>query len=200
MTVTDRSGRFADIESILSREQVQELMRFIVNDQKFFTINSADIRAAIDAENRRTRTGMAVADAADTFVRVKTADKESDLRFNAVSVFARWYPTIQELKQFSAVETRLRFLFEESRAGGRQAVEAALAEANTYLKQQNPTLAALAVENYLRTLESPDGRKSMQFLRDEGDGANLVVTVQYIAGQQPRVTTQTQIRPPIISR
>jgi hypothetical protein len=143
---------------------------------------------------------MAVADAADTIVRVKTADKESDLRFNAVSVFARWYPTIQELKQFSAVETRLRFLFEESRAGGRQAVEAALAEANTYLKQQNPTLAALAVENYLRTLESPDGRKSMQFLRDEGDGANLVVTVQYIAGQQPRVTTQTQIRPPIISR
>jgi hypothetical protein len=195
MTVTDRSGRLADIDSALSRDQVQELLRFIVNDQQFFSINIADIRAAIAEENRRTGTGIGVADAPDTIVRIRTADKESELRFNALSVFANRYPAIQALAQFRAVETRLRFLFEESRIGGRQALAAALAEANAYLKQQNPAPAPLTTENYLRTLQSPE-RKTVQFARDQGDGTNLVVTILYLAGQPPTITAQTQKRPP----
>src|SRR5262249_58307383 len=73
----------------------------------------------------------------------------------------------------SAVQTRLRGLIEELTAGGKQAIAVALDQANAYLKQQYPQPAVLGADDYVRTVQSADGRKLVEFVRDQGDGTSM---------------------------
>ena len=113
-TVIDSQGR--NLETTLSASQLQDLLRFIIIDQDFFSINLVDIRKDIDAEQQRTGRFMRVFDAGDTVVRIKTADRESEVSFNALTMYAMAYPAIKPLQQLSAVQTRLSGLIEELRA------------------------------------------------------------------------------------
>jgi len=190
MTVTDPKGNVADIESTLSAAQVQDLLRFIITDQDFFSINVNDIQNAIAADQRRTGIGYGVADASDTVVHIQTADREQELRFYALGIFANRYPSMKALGQFNTVETKLRRLIEESRAGGKQGIAIALEQANVFLKQQDPLVIPLIAEDYSRTLQFANGRKLMQFQRNAAAGWKLLVTVEYVPGEEPKVTAK----------
>src|SRR6186713_2488649 len=109
VTVTDPKGIVGNIESSLTPAEVQDLLHFIVAEQDFFAIDISEIwRAILTEEQRRVGVRSYIADASDTVVHIKTADREHDLRFNALSFSARKYPSIKELRQFLAVETKLR--------------------------------------------------------------------------------------------
>jgi hypothetical protein len=104
------------------------------------------------------------------------------------------YPAIKPLQQLSAVQTRLTDLIKELTAGGTQTIAVALDQANAYLKQQYPQLPALGADDYVRTLQSADGRKLVEFVRDQGDGTSMSVAVEYQPGEPPRI--QTRKNPP----
>src|SRR5262249_33175546 len=194
VTVIDSQG--GNLETMLSASQLQDLLRFVISDQNFFAISVTKILKAIAAEERRTRRGMTVIDDPDTVVRIKTADRESEVRFNALGLYSRAHPAIKPLQQLSAVQTRLRGLIEELTAGGKQAIAVALDQANAYLKQQYPQPAVLGADDYERTVQSADGRKLVEFVRDQGDGTSMVVAVEYQPGEQPRINVQTRNNPP----
>jgi len=194
VTVIDSLG--GNLETTLSASQLQDLLRFVISDQDFFAISVTDIRKAIAAEEQRTRYGMSVFDAGDTVVRIKTADMESEVSFNALTLYAESYPAIKPLQQLFAVQTRLTGLVKELTAGGKQAIAVALDQANAYLKQQYPQPAVLGADDYERTVQSADGRKLVEFVRDQGDGTSMVVAVEYQPGEQPRINVQTRNNPP----
>jgi len=194
VTVIDSQG--GNLETMLSASRLQDLLRFVISDQDFFAISVTKIRKAIAAEERRTRRGMTVFDDPDTVVRIKTADRESEVRFNALGLYARAHPAIKPLQQLSAVQTRLSGLIEELTAGGKQATAVALDQANAYLKQLYPQPAVLGADDYARTVQSADGRKLVEFVRDQGDGTSMAVAVEYKPGEQPRINVQTRKNPP----
>jgi hypothetical protein len=168
------------------------LLRFVINDQDFFAISVTDIRKGIAADEQRTGLGFGVADAGDTVVRIKTANMESEVSFNALTQYAERYPAIKPLQQLFAVQTRLTGLIKELTAGGKQVIAVALDQANAYLKQQYPKPALLGADDYMRTVQSADGRQLVEFVRDQGDGTNMSVAVEYQPGKQPRITVRAR--------
>ncbi len=173
-TVTAVDYQNGKVETALSASQLQDLLRFILIDQDFFSLNAANIRSAIAAEQQRTGQFIRVSDAGDTIVRIKTADMESEVSFNALTIYARRYPTIKPLQQLLAVQTRLSALIRDLTEGGKQTITVALEQANAYLTKQYPQPPVLATEDYVRTVLSADGRKLVEFLHDQGGGTATV--------------------------
>jgi len=85
------------------------------------------------------------------------------------------YPTIKPLQQLSAIQTNLSGLIEELKAGRKQAIAVAFDQANAYLKQRYPQPAVFGADNYVRMFESADGRKLVEFVRDQGDGSSMSI-------------------------
>src|SRR6187401_446477 len=135
-TVVDPMGAFPTRKYKLSDAEVQELMRELVSEQNFFKIDRAEISRAMDEEERKTGVSMTVFDAATTVIRIKTADREQELRFNDLGGWANRYPTIQPLQQLSNVEKRLERLMEEFRPGVREVIATALIAVNDAMKRE----------------------------------------------------------------
>jgi len=117
--LVDDQGIAPDLERNIPADKIQELLRFIVIDQKFFAndLTSEEIWRAIRAEVGRRGGGSIWADVPDTVIRIKTADAEKEIIFNGVGQAARDYPSVAALGRLLAVETRLRRFLEEVRSG-----------------------------------------------------------------------------------
>jgi hypothetical protein len=59
----------------------------------------------------------------------------------------------------------------------------------------SPTVV-LGANDYVRTVQSADGRKLVEFVRDQGDGTHMSVAVECQPGEQPRITVQARKNPP----
>jgi hypothetical protein len=197
ITVVDPFSNVADISGALTAEELQDLLKFMVKDHDVFGIREQEIGAAIEAEMKRMGRFFGVSDASDTVVRIQLAGQEHEASFNSVRVFAPRFPGIAALGHLLAIESRLTRIVESLRAGGASKIAAALDQANAHLKRTNPGLAPLTADDYLRTLDSGNGRRLMQFLRDQGDNTNLSVTVEYTANQEPSVRVSIQTKSPL---
>ena len=119
VTVIDPYGRTADREAVLSHAEIQDLLRFAITEQDFFAFDSNSVRQAIEAEFRNAGRRVYIADAADTVVHIKTADREFEASYNALATWAQRYPNIKALVQLRAIELRLTKLIDQLRAGSR---------------------------------------------------------------------------------
>jgi hypothetical protein len=196
VTVVDPFRNGGEISGALTTKELQDLLNFIVTERDFFAIDRGNIDATIQQEMRRSGIGFGVDDASDTVIKIRIADQEHETSFNAVSFFASRYPNIAALGNLAAIDSRLGTLVQNFRSGGSDKIAEALAQANASLKRDYPNLAPLTEKNYLRTLESDNGRKLMQFLRDQGDNTNLSVTVQFESNRDTEVRIMIQRKPP----
>jgi hypothetical protein len=194
LTVIDPWGNTGSKEAVLSPSEVQDLLRFAITEQDFFAFKALDVRRKIEAEFAKTGIGEGIADASDTVIRIKTANQEFEASYNALNFWSARFPDIKSLGQLRAIEIKLTSIVEELRAGGRSEIEAALILANAHIKREFPDKPAFTSDDYFRTLESVNGQRTMQFLRDQGYGANFVLSVVYVPGKPPQITTRTEAR------
>jgi RNA polymerase sigma factor (sigma-70 family) len=97
-------------ESKLTPEKLQELLRFIVQDQDFLALTEAKIKDEYAKETAKSKVGIAVGDGCTSRISVKANDKESEVGYYAASAFSKQFPKVKSLAQFAAVENRLNDL------------------------------------------------------------------------------------------
>jgi hypothetical protein len=188
--VIDPWGIDSDKETILSPAEVQELLYFAVTQQDFFAFSAATVRQDIQAEFAKTGRETVVSDESDTVVRIRTASRDQEARYNGLSYWANRFSDIKMLQQLRAIETKLTQLEALLRAGGNTEVAEALDRANVYLKEKYPTMPPLVMNDYQRTLQSVLGDRILEFSRSiPGDRSSVSVTVRYPRSGPPQVTS-----------
>ena len=184
VTIVDALGRTKDIETSISGEELQELLRFSLREQSFLDFNSGDTLQAIAAQNALCGRFMRVEEGATTVIHIRTADADHEGRFNSLGVFAETYPGVKPLHELWAIEKKLNRFMEEVKAGGKDSVATAAEQATSFVKQQqNPV--TFKVEDLQRTVMGPDGRRTLEFKHDSEDGTTLSVNVEYKSEQPP---------------
>jgi len=188
VTVSDSLGRTKDIDTSISAEDVQDLLRFSLKEQSFLDFNSGDTLQAIAAQNALCGRFMKVEEGATTVIHIRTADLDHEGRFNSLGVFAETYPGVKPLHELWAIEKKLNRFMEEVKAGGKDSVETAAEQATSFVKhQQNPV--TFKVEDLQRTVMTSDGRRMLEFRRDSEDGTTISVSVEYKVDQPPQSPT-----------
>ena len=112
-TVVDPTDERPTRKYRLSAAEVEALLREIVQELDFFNIDHNEISRAMAEEDRKTGSSMSMFDASTTVIRIQTADRKHELRFNALGTWANRYPTIQPLQQLFNVEKRLERVIQE---------------------------------------------------------------------------------------
>ena len=125
--------------------QVQELLKFIVTDNKFFEFDTAKVEKAIEEENQKNGPVPMIADAPNTDLMIKTADKEHKVSYYALGMAASQYETVEPIRQYHAIERRMNQAQSLVWAGGPAAVEGFLKLANAELKAKHPDAAPLTM-------------------------------------------------------
>lgn len=138
----------------ISEKQLQELMRLIVGQHAFFDFDPDKVQQRVQDEARRTGAFLGIADAATTHVTIRTAEKEHEAHFYALSFHAGMFKTIQPLQDLVAIENRLKTLMNLAWVGGEDPLKSFLDRANTNLKEQFPDLTPLA-PNDLGHVDAP---------------------------------------------
>jgi hypothetical protein len=110
--VTDPAGVRGDLQARLSPTELQELLKFVVQEKDFFAIDGAAISSAIRAEEIRAGQGRRIFDAGEHLIRVKTADKEKEIRFYDLGFYAGLYPSdrfpsMKALADLHAIQLKL---------------------------------------------------------------------------------------------
>jgi len=181
----------------LTQAEIQDLMKSIVLDEDFFKIRRAEISKAMDEEDRKTGISMTIFDASTTVLHVTTADQDLELRFNALGTQSKRYPTIQPLQRLSNVTKRLDRLIAEFTPGARERIASALEAANNALRQEQPGLPMMVLNDFNETVSEADGTSITKFFRVHADHSTLVATVTVSPGMPPNVTIKKEERPRI---
>ncbi len=93
-------------ESKLTTRQLEELLRFVIQDSDFFDVTEAKIAEGIKAESEKG-TAIALGGVGTSVIKVQADDKRHEVTCRGAREYARAYPKIKALAKFVAVEKRL---------------------------------------------------------------------------------------------
>jgi hypothetical protein len=103
---TDRiSG--AKRESRLTPAELQEILRFVIQQNDFFNVTGQAIEAGKQQAQAGKQFGIAVGDGRTSTIHVHANDKQHDANCYAAGTFLGQYPNVKPLAQFVAIESRL---------------------------------------------------------------------------------------------
>ncbi len=97
----------------LNAEQLQNLLSFIIVEQQFPRLDSAEILLRMRALGRRDGRVFAIADAPTTLITLDLPEGKRRIEFYAVDVAAEQFPEIPELQNLRVILERLRGLAEK---------------------------------------------------------------------------------------
>ena len=195
----DAFGTSRDVTGKISKDELQTLLRFIIEENKFFEYDADKVKAKME-EAQKQREIPQIADAPDSVFEIRTADKKHSVRHYALGE-AGEYKEIEELQQLSAIHRRLNKLMSETRVGGKAGIEKLLKLANVELNEQHPDIKPLSAENFAGAYIAQDGKTSATFSRtgkkDDGkpDGTYVVAVLQIPEKGDPQVTIRVKTKP-----
>jgi hypothetical protein len=172
--VNDAWGIGEGGEGKLTRDQLQELLRFVVRDCDFFGYDPNKVTKALAEGGLKPAGGFAVAapkDGTTVIVRVQAGDKEHEVRCHDVEIYAERYPSVKALVQMRDLTRRLRRLQVITSAGGPEAAAEALKLGNAELKKKFPEAPALTLADIFNAT-TRDGTTVIQFDRRKIDPAD----------------------------
>jgi len=162
--VVDTAGTVSPLETKMSAEELQDLLRFAIDDHKFFDFDEAMATREVLAESKKAEFSFAVSDGIETVIRIRTAEQEHEARFYVLSDHARAYPDAKLVRDLQAVEERLSHLLNIVRAGGRDRIAEVLKAANDYLKTAYPAVPAVSEDDFLYVRQPASDRQRFVFL------------------------------------
>jgi len=195
----DAFGEARDVTGKISKDELQALLRFIIEENKFFDYDEEKVKAKME-EAQKQREIPQIADAPDSVFEIRIADKKHSVRHYALGE-AGEYKEIDELQQLRAIQQRLNKLMSETRVGGKAGIEKLLKLANAELNKQHPDIKPLTTENFAGSYIPQDGKTSATFSRmgtnDDGkaDGTFVVAVLQIPENGDPQVTIRVKTKP-----
>ena len=191
----DRSGGDAHLVDRLAADELQELLRFVIDEQGLLEFRDTYVAGKIlrpdIVEYRSSELPPTVA------VAIDLPQHRGEARYARARQLARQYPEIGELVSFAAVEARLDGLRTQLRLGGRERASELLAVVNEQIAAEAPELAPLAWDDVPATfgrravtyvyIEALIDERRVRFERVEGDGSVLAATLSIPGDGEPSV-------------
>lgn len=156
-------GQSKRIETKIAAEELQELLRVAVHDNRFFAIDGGKLSEAV--RQAEAKKGVSSRSGAATVLRIQANAKQNDVRCDALPSRARACPDIKELQQLASIQQRLERLATWIHAGEKAGVEAALKSANEQLKKQFPEAPALTADDLQSAQQRADGHSELTLER-----------------------------------
>lgn len=197
--VPDLFGLGKDVSGKISEKELQELLKFAIEDNKFFEYDDKKVAAKM---KKAGKPPFAIADAATTVVEIRLADKSNKASQYALGFAVNQYKQVDELQQLNAISKRLRGVMNVARLGGNDKLEQMLKMANAQLKKMFPKAAPFTAGDLQNVNLRPDGDKIIAFHRSgktadgKPDGTYVGATIQQPTEGKPTVQVNGQLDPP----
>lgn len=159
------SGLGSRIEARISDAELQDLLRFIVEQNRFFDFDAEAVKVEMLNDGRGRGAVFQVMDGPLTVIRVQLRDRQGEARFYALAAAARLHPGIEALQRLSATEKRLKTFMAWINVGGKQGAEVALKRVNERLHIEHPSIQALSTADLDSAFVYADGGRRAIFVR-----------------------------------
>lgn len=195
----DRFGFSKDVSGKISQKELQALLRFAIEENKFFSFDAAKVKEKVKKASVG-RPIARVADAPSSVIEIKLAGKSHKASYYALGLAANQFKTVAELQQLFAIQKRLNVLMNLTRLGGEKGLKAALKHANDELKKKYPKAKPLTADDLRSVNIRKDGKKTVSFghypRRPDGasDGTYVTATLQYPAKGEPMVFVRAKLK------
>jgi hypothetical protein len=157
------------LEGELPAPKLLELFRFALHDQEFFDFDPVEVKAALrrakaptPLQARYQRDGKlgSPADAPTTRLRIRTADRDHEVRWDELGNARYLFPEVKRLQQLAAVDGQLQHLLAVQRAGGPERVEEVVSQMQDLVRplyQRYPDVPRLTAGDLVSVTPLADG-------------------------------------------
>jgi hypothetical protein len=94
-------------EGKLTAKELDELLRFVIQDKDFLSLTKEKIDAGINAAAAATGKFIAVGGAGTSAIMVENDGKKHEVSFRGASLYLQAYPKVDPLARYAAIEKRL---------------------------------------------------------------------------------------------
>jgi hypothetical protein len=175
--VKDRLRSSARMPKTLSRRpfwfagELQELLKFALQEQEFFHFDPGAVKAAIRDQYKSDGSVSDPNDATTTGFRIQTADNNHEARWFRLTKAAWDFPKVERLLQLYALDQRISRLFYVFLAGGPARIDAIVPKMNELVRDfysLYPDIQPLTAADLLFVTPSADGsRMTFTFSRNK---------------------------------
>ncbi|MEE2826943.1 MAG: hypothetical protein VYE64_09990 [Planctomycetota bacterium] len=148
----------------LTREELFQLLQFIVVQNRFYEAETDEIKSAIEQAGN----GPRIADAMTSRFSLNLKRGRHNVEVYALSFQLSQYPQLEGLQRLSAIEMRLRNVVALVHLGDRAAVEAMLVEVNRELKKKHPEVRPMEKSEVLNVSGGARGEQVVVLSRKPG--------------------------------
>lgn len=194
----DLYGQSRDVTGKISQTELQELLRFIIKENNFFSYDMKKVQAKITAA-QKARPIPQIADAPVSVFEIRLAKRKHNVRHYALGM-ASAYKGIDELQQLRAIQQRLNQLMNETRVGGKAGIEKLLKHANRELKKQHPNVKPFATAAFRGSYILRNGKIKVTFSRHgkkadgKPDGTYVVAIAEVPVEGEPQVEIRAKFK------
>lgn len=158
-------------EGRLTPDQLQQLVEWLVREEKFLEISSAQITQELEGYQ------SLMADGPTTTIKIQLTEHAHEHSVYTLKQTARDLPDASGLQTLARIEARLRSVKQLGDIGSQEILDSALAMVNKHLEQELPDANPWTAEQ-LRTIQrGPNGGLVLTFSRAKsisGDGYTLM--------------------------
>jgi len=170
---------------------LQELLAYIVDDQRFFDIDEQAIRLAVHQSNSRHGSAVVVMDAPTTHITVRLHDREHTVAQYSLAFRAQRFSDVDPLRRLAAIERRIIRFGAVAHLGGQERAEQFAAAANRALAKAHPSVAAFTLDDLSTAGTRRDGAIVAHFRRASTPTTITFATVAWPDGGEPAVQVQS---------
>ncbi|WP_437186271.1 hypothetical protein SH668x_003418 [Planctomicrobium sp. SH668] len=175
----------------LTRNQVEELVNSLLNEDGLARLTTDRISAEIREESIRNGLSCNIRGAGDTIIRIRTADKTYRLDGHAVGLLASRFPEATGNRQLYSAQGRLENVRAVVMVGGTPAAERLARLAQAKLQTESGERIIVRPQDLSTVHSLTDGTRCCQFLVPNADSTELsprIVSLVESPGEVPRVS------------
>ena len=199
VTMPDIYGRGQSFKGRLDEQELQDLLRFVIGEKKFFDFDAEKVKAEMKAAESKRQIPQ-IADAPVQVFEVQTAKRQHRVSHYALGM-ATEYREIESLQQLHAIQKRLRRVMNETRVGGNSGVQNLLELVNRELKTEMPDARPFTLDEFTgSSARGEDGVNANFFRRFMGDdgrpNGKFIAALVEISGadSKPKVMFRSKLK------
>ena len=172
------SAEIKDVQSQLDAKELNDLLDFIVNGQKFYELTDEGIKKSIADAGEK----IYIADAPTSNFVVNLKRGEHKLSVYGVKFVQKQMPKLKMMKRVSAIEDRLQRVIASAKIGGEDNARSIVKFINKRLKMEYPNAKAMTIDDLRTAQQSADGSITASFeneLPDEEDNSTSRLVARY---------------------
>lgn len=164
-------------ETSIEPDQLQALLRFLIEEQRFFDIDSEAVKLAIHQENSQRGSALAILHAPTSILTLNLRDRSHRVEVHALQFEAKAHPKIESLQRLALIQRRIIREFSIALLGGERTAQRLCELASAELATHHPERAPFTLNDLAAAGRRKDDSLVAHFRRDESATAFSYVIV-----------------------